>query len=154
RRRLDAQLQGDCALRHAGRGRVLPQRRHLAERDAQTDLDLIAMDLLVLGGTVFLGRSVVRAALERGDRVTIFHRGRHAIDEDLRSAGAGELDELIGDRRGDLAALAGRRWDAVIDTSGYVPSEVERAARALGANVGRYVFVSSISVYADFTNAG
>jgi 2'-hydroxyisoflavone reductase len=111
------------------------------------------MELLVLGGTVFLGRHVVRAALERGDSVTVFHRGRHALDQD-RGAAGDRLEEVLGDRRCDLAVLAGRRWDAVIDTSGYVPSEVEAAARALGATVGRYLFVSSISVYGDFSRVG
>ena len=108
------------------------------------------MDLLVLGGTVFLGRHVVSAALTRGHRVTIFHRGRHPLDPDaFDGAHAASLDEVLGDRRSDLGQLGERRWDAVIDTSGYVPSEVTGAAVALGPRVGRYVFVSSISVYAD-----
>src|SRR5262249_11809144 len=110
------------------------------------------MNLLVLGGTVFLGRHVVRAALERGDRVTLFHRGLHPLDDEARAPG-GALHEVHGDRRRDLARLGGRRWDVVIDTSGYVPSEVAHAAATLGPRCGRYVFVSSISVYADFSRA-
>jgi 2'-hydroxyisoflavone reductase len=106
------------------------------------------MDLLVLGGTVFLGRHVVHAALERGDRVTIFHRGRHPLDAAFR--GAPRLEVIHGDRRRDLGLLGGRRWDAVIDTSGFVPSEVASAATALGSRVGRYQFVSSISAFASF----
>ncbi len=108
------------------------------------------MNLLVLGGTVFLGRHVVRAAHDRGDRVTVFHRGLHPLDAEAR--GSGPLDEVHGDRRRDLARLDGRRWDVVIDTSGYVPSEVAHAADTLGLRCGEYVFVSSVSVYGDFSH--
>lgn len=106
------------------------------------------MDLLVLGGTVFLGRHVVHAALERGDHVTIFHRGRHPLDAAF--SGASRLEVVHGDRRRDLGLLGGRRWDAVIDTSAFVPSEVASAVAELGSRVGRYLFVSSISVYASY----
>src|SRR3989442_5802311 len=110
------------------------------------------MNLLVLGGTVFLGRHVVLAALERGDQVTLFHRGVNPLDAQLKAAG-GSLDEVLGDRRRDLAKLGGRSWDAVIDTSGYVPSEVAHAADVLGPRCARYLFVSSISVYGDCSRA-
>lgn len=102
------------------------------------------MDVLVLGGTVFLGRAVVDAALGRGDRVTIFHRGRHPAHR------PGEVEELRGDRDGGLGVLAGRRWDVVVDTSGYVPRLVRDSAASL-ARCGAYVFVSSGSVYADLS---
>jgi 2'-hydroxyisoflavone reductase len=100
--------------------------------------------LLVLGGTVFLGRAVVEAALGRGHEVTLFNRGRSAPG--LYEA----VEELHGDRTDDLSALAGRAWDAVVDTSGYVPRHVRASAEALRGS-GRYVFVSSVSVYADFS---
>jgi 2'-hydroxyisoflavone reductase len=100
--------------------------------------------LLVLGGTVFLGRTVVEAALARGHEVTLFNRGQ---------SGPGlypGVEELRGDRAGDLSALEGRTWDAVVDTSGYVPAQVRASAEAL-RHSGRYVFVSSVSVYADLS---
>jgi nucleoside-diphosphate-sugar epimerase len=100
--------------------------------------------LLVLGGTAFLGRHTVDAALERGDEVTIFTRGR--TNPELFP----EVEHLVGDRDGDLGALAGRRWDGVVDTSGYVPRVMRQSAELLRDAVGRYVFVSSISVYAGF----
>jgi 2'-hydroxyisoflavone reductase len=101
------------------------------------------MRLLILGGTVFLGRHLVDAALARGHTVTLFNRGR---------SGAGlfpEVERLTGDRDGGLAALRGRTWDAVIDTCGYVPRVVAQSADLLRDAVGHYTFVSSISVYAD-----
>jgi len=99
--------------------------------------------LLVLGGTVFLGRHVVEAALARGDDVTLFNRGRSA------PALYPEAETVLGDREHDLARLAGRRFDVVVDTSGYLPRLVGASARLLAANVERYVFVSSCSVYAS-----
>jgi Nucleoside-diphosphate-sugar epimerases len=98
-----------------------------------------------LGGTKFLGRHVVDAALARGDEVTIFTRGQ--TNPELYP----EVEHLTGDRDGDLGALQGREWDAVIDTSGYVPRIVRQAAEVLRDSVGRYVFVSTVSVYADFS---
>lgn len=106
------------------------------------------MDLLVLGGTRFLGRHLVEAALGRGHGVTLFNRGES--DPGLFP----EVEELRGDRGGDLSALRGRVWDAVIDTSGYLPREVRRSAGLLADMVGHYTFVSSISVYRDFGRTG
>jgi len=102
------------------------------------------MRLLVLGGTKFLGRAVAEDALARGHELTLFNRGR--TDPDLFP----KAERLRGDRKTDLSALADRTWDAVIDTSGYVPADV-RAAAELLLDSGRYVFVSSVSVYADFS---
>jgi 2'-hydroxyisoflavone reductase len=101
--------------------------------------------LLVLGGTKFLGRHAVDAALAGGHEVTIFTRGQ--TNPELFP----EAEHLHGDRDGDLGALAGRTWDGVVDTSGYVPRIVRQSAELLRDAVGRYVFVSSISVYADFS---
>jgi len=101
--------------------------------------------LLILGGTLYLGRHLAAGALARGHEVTLFNRGRTAPD---LFPGA---ERLRGDRDGDLAALAGRRWDAVIDTSGYLPRQVRASAALLAPAIERYCFVSSISVYADHT---
>jgi nucleoside-diphosphate-sugar epimerase len=103
------------------------------------------MRLLVLGGTKFLGRHAVEAALAAGHEVTIFTRGR--TNAELFP----EVQHLRGDRDGDLGALEGGEWEGVLDTSGYVPRIVRRTAELLRDAVGRYVFVSSISVYADFS---
>jgi 2'-hydroxyisoflavone reductase len=100
------------------------------------------MKLLVIGGTRFVGRHIVEAALARGDRVTLFNRGRSGP-----APGGAEFRQ--GDRNGDLAALAEGRWDAVIDTCGYLPAEIDRMAQALRGRVGCYLFISSVSVYAN-----
>jgi 2'-hydroxyisoflavone reductase len=102
------------------------------------------MRVLILGGTQFLGRHLVESALARGHAVTTFTRGKH--DDVLPPA----VERLTGNRDGDLSALAGLRWDAVIDTSGYVPHVVGRSARLLAEQADFYVFVSSISVYKDW----
>jgi 2'-hydroxyisoflavone reductase len=99
------------------------------------------MRLLVLGGTEFLGRAVVDAALGGGHTVTLFNRGR--TNPDLFPG----VERLVGDRDDDLSALAGRSWDAVVDPSGYVPRVVRASAELLRGSVAHYVFVSSISVY-------
>ncbi|MGI9110944.1 MAG: NAD-dependent epimerase/dehydratase family protein [Gaiellaceae bacterium] len=99
------------------------------------------MKLLVFGGTKFLGRAVVEAALARGHEVTLFNRGE--TNPGLFS----EAEKLRGDRDGDLAALEGREWDAVVDPSGYVPRVVGASASLLADAVEHYVFVSSVSVY-------
>jgi 2'-hydroxyisoflavone reductase len=100
------------------------------------------MRILILGGTQFLGRHTVDIALARGHEVTMFNRGQ------TRPELFPDAEKLRGDRDGDLGALAGRSFDAVVDTSGYVPRIVRETIEALG-DVGHYTFVSSISVYAD-----
>ena len=102
------------------------------------------MRLLLLGGPKFVGRAVIDVASARGHEVTLFNRG---------TTGAGlypELDRVVGDRDGGLEGLRGREWDAVVDTSGYLPRVVGQSAGLLADAVGHYVFVSSISVYASF----
>ena len=99
------------------------------------------MKILVLGGTVFLGRHFVEAALKRGHEVTLFNRGQH--NPELFP----ELETLIGDRDGSLDALSSRSWDAVLDTSGYFPRLVKASAEMLAGSTGHYTFISSISVY-------
>ncbi|MCK4412519.1 MAG: epimerase [Candidatus Eisenbacteria sp.] len=101
------------------------------------------MRLLILGGTIFLGRHLAEAALQGGHEVTLFHRGRHNPHLFPKAT------HLHGDRDGDLHALAAGEWDAVVDTSGYLPRLVRDSARLLSGRVGHYTFVSSISVYRD-----
>jgi 2'-hydroxyisoflavone reductase len=100
--------------------------------------------ILVLGGTKFLGRAFVEAALARGHDLTLFNRGE--TNADLFP----EAEKLRGDRSVDLSALAGRAFDAVVDPSGYVPAVVRASAELLG-DCGNYLFVSSVSVYADLS---
>lgn len=104
-----------------------------------------AMRILILGGTRFLGRYLIGEALARGHAVTLLNRGR--THPELFP----EVERLLGDRGGDLSALAGRSWDAAIDTSGYFPRDVAASAAALRGAVGRYLFVSTLNVYADLS---
>jgi len=106
------------------------------------------MKLLIIGGTIFLGRHLVEAALARGHEVTIFNRGQHSPEL------FPEIEKLHGDRIVNLDALRGRRWDAVIDTCGYVPKVVSASAELLADAVEHYTFISSISAYADFPREG
>ncbi len=106
------------------------------------------MNLLLLGGTVFLGRHIAACALQRGHHVTLFHRGKQ--NPDLFASAV----KLYGDRDGCLGALQDGQWDAVIDTSGYIPRVVADSTRLLAENCGHYTFISSISVYADVSDAG
>ncbi|HLU10473.1 MAG TPA: SDR family oxidoreductase [Oceanobacillus sp.] len=106
------------------------------------------MKLLVIGGTRFVGRHIVEAALARGHEITLFHRGQSNADL------FPEVEKIHGDREHDLDKLKGRRWDAVIDTCGYVPRIVRLSAEALADSVDHYVFISTISVYEDPAQAG
>lgn len=106
------------------------------------------MDVLLIGGPRFLGRALIDAALAAGHSVTMFNRGR--TNPQLYP----EVERLQGDRDGELDALRGRRWDAVIDTCGYVPRVVRQSAELLADAVGRYVFISTISVYAEPVQPG
>lgn len=99
------------------------------------------IDLLILGGTGFIGPHLVRRAVERGHRVTIFTRGRR--DGDLPPG----VTRLVGDRNGQLGALEGKRWDAVIDDSATNPDWVKASAALLKDATGRYLFTSSTGVY-------
>ncbi len=99
------------------------------------------MDILIIGGTIFLGRALVEAAVAQGHRVTLFNRGRS------NPAAFPELETIIGDRETDLEQLKGRRWDAVIDTCGYAPRLVEVSTEALKGVVEHYTFISTLSVY-------
>lgn len=105
-------------------------------------------ELLVLGGTGFIGPHLVRHAVARGHRVTIFTRGRR---EAALPAG---VTRLIGDRDGKLEALQGRRFDAVIDDSATKPERVRLSTQLLKDSVGRYLFTSSTGVYYPYLQAG
>jgi len=102
------------------------------------------MKILILGGTVFLGRTIAEAALAAGHEVTLFNRGKS------NPAAFAAIETIIGDRDTDLGKLAGRTWDAAIDPSGYIPRHVGAAAQALKDSVAHYTFISTISVYKNY----
>ncbi|OGI11291.1 MAG: hypothetical protein A2Y40_01290 [Candidatus Margulisbacteria bacterium GWF2_35_9] len=106
------------------------------------------MKILILGGTLFLGRHIIESAVRNGHEVTMFNRGKR--NPELFP----DVEKIQGDRDSDLAALKGRKWDAVIDTCGYIPRIVERSAEALSGNADTYLFISTISVYKDFSKPG
>ncbi len=106
------------------------------------------MKLLLLGGTVFLGKHIAEAALAAGHDVTLFHRGLHGGDL------FPDAEHVHGDRDGGLGALKGRRYDAVIDMSGYLPRVVRQSAELLAEVAGHYTFISSISAYRSFPMPG
>jgi nucleoside-diphosphate-sugar epimerase len=102
--------------------------------------------LLLLGGPKFLARALIDAALERGHELTLFNRGTTGADL------YPDVERIVGDRDRGLDGLRGRSWDAVVDTSGYLPRVVGASAGLLADAVDHYVFVSSISVYASFAD--
>jgi len=106
------------------------------------------MKILIIGGTRFLGRHLVNAARARRHEVTLFNRGLTNPHIFL------SVEKIHGDRDHDLDRLSGRNWDAVIDTCGYLPRRVRMSAEALKDAVESYVFISSLSVYADFAKTG
>lgn len=106
------------------------------------------MNLLIIGGTVFLGRHLVTAASASGHIVTTFNRGNHNLPEQK------EIERIIGDREKSLDALKGRKWDAVIDVCGMEPEVVAKSADFLKDSVEKYVFISSISAFDNFREIG
>jgi 2'-hydroxyisoflavone reductase len=106
------------------------------------------MRILIIGGTRFLGRHLVEAALAHRHDVTLFNRGKS------NPGLFPHVETIIGDRESDLDPLRGRIWEAVVDTSGFVPRIVRLSAEVLAANVTRYVFISSVSVYENFRKIG
>lgn len=103
------------------------------------------LNILVLGGTGFIGPHFVKHALERGHKITLFNRGRtntHLFPE---------AEKLVGDRNDNLRALEGRRWDAVLDNSGYTPLQVGLSVGLLKNACDQYLFTSTRAVYTDFT---
>jgi len=102
------------------------------------------MKILIIGGTKFLGRHLIEAALKNGHEVTLFNRGQFSKEE------FENVEQIHGDRNFDLGKIADRRFDVCIDTCGYLPQSVKAAAEFLRDAVGQYIFISSISVYRDF----
>jgi 2'-hydroxyisoflavone reductase len=103
------------------------------------------MDILVLGGSQFVGRHLVDVALKAKHNVTIFNRGKS------NPGLFPDAEELHGDRDGNLTALEGRSWDLVYDINGYAPRVVRQSAELLKDAVDHYIYVSTVSVYADFS---
>lgn len=106
------------------------------------------MKILIIGGTRFLGRHLVDAALAAGHEVTLFNRGK------TNPTLFPNVETITGDREQDIEKLSGREWDAAIDVAGYVPRIVRLSAEKLKNSVKRYIFISSISVYADNKKIG
>ena len=108
------------------------------------------LNILILGGTGFTGPFQVNYALARGHKVTLFNRGKRPSPE-----WPGEVEQLHGDRNtGDLKSLQGRKWDVCIDNPTSLPFWVRDAGKVLKGNVGHYLFISTISVYADGSKPG
>ncbi len=128
------------ALAGAALASGLPITAEAAEKD-EADRSL---SVLVLGGTGFIGPHMVREMLRRGHSVTLFNRGR------TNSGLFPDIETIKGDRDGGLQGLEGRSWDAVVDNSGYVPRHVQDSAGLLAKSTHRYLFISTLSVYADF----
>src|SRR5438045_7654474 len=135
--------------------RMKTSRRHFiklsaASMAATTMPDIFAANsvkplrILILGGTGFTGPFQVKYALSRGHQVTVFNRAKTHPGE-LRK----EVEQLVGDRNGQLDALRGKQWDVCIDNPTTLPAWVRDAAQVLKGNVNRYVFISTISVYTD-----
>jgi len=101
------------------------------------------MKILVLGGTLFVGRAIVEHAVALGHDVTMFNRGQ------TNPTLFPDIEHIVGDRNVDVGALAGRSFDAVIDTSGYFPRQVSSIVEVVGSGIDHYTFLSSVSVYAD-----
>jgi 2'-hydroxyisoflavone reductase len=103
------------------------------------------LSILVLGGTRFIGVQMTELALQRGHRVTLFNRGR------TNPTLFPQVEKIQGDRNGQIDGLKGRKWDAVIDNSGYYPRAVKLTAELVAPTAAQYLFVSSISVYPTFS---
>jgi 2'-hydroxyisoflavone reductase len=132
---------------------IAPEKPPLRARKIEINYQEQSMKLLVLGGTVFVGRHIVETALVQEHQVTIFNRGESNAEL------FPDVEKLTGDRDGNLAALAeqvreGRKWDAVIDTCGYVPRIVKQSLDLLKDATEQYTFISTVSVYADFSLVG
>src|SRR5512147_902973 len=102
------------------------------------------LKILILGGTRFIGLHMTSLALERGHTLTFFNRGKTHTDR------FPDIERIQGDRNGQIDGLEGRKWDVVIDNSGYVPRHARLTAEMLAPNVRQYIFTSSISVYPNF----
>ncbi|NIV17563.1 MAG: NAD-dependent epimerase/dehydratase family protein [Woeseiaceae bacterium] len=125
-----------------------PTLSHGSSHEGEADNTLSgSLDILVLGGTGFIGPHMVREALRKGHSVTLFNRGR------TNNTLFPDLETIKGDRDGGLDGLEGRKWDVVIDNSGYVPRHVKDSARLLSDNTSYYLYISTVAVYKDFKQA-
>jgi 2'-hydroxyisoflavone reductase len=106
------------------------------------------LKILILGGTNFLGPHLVEELEHRGHEITLFNRGTQDMSH------FPQVEKLQGDRDGDLTALEGRTWDAVIDTSGHLPRIVEQSSKLLAGATDHYTFISTVGVYANFHTLG
>jgi 2'-hydroxyisoflavone reductase len=120
-------------------------------RISTTPRERRSLRILVLGGTGFIGPHLVRAILARGHTPVLFNRGRTQPEMFVEQYTG--LENLVGDRDGDISALRGGRWDAVVDDSGYTPQQVRATVQLLRDSVARYVFTSTRAVYAGFTTS-
>ena len=122
---------------------------------AMQDAKPKSLKILVLGGSQFIGPALVEIARKRGHSITVFNRG---ITEKKKGSLGDDVERIIGDRdpdKGDgIKNLAGKTWDVCIDDSGYYPRHVKAVAELLAPNIKQYIFVSSISAYADNSKAG
>ena len=109
-------------------------------------MKIAALKILILGGTHFLGLHLTEELVNHGHEVTLFNRGTRSIDFPVQ--------QLQGDRDGNLEALYGHTWDVVIDTSGHVPRIVEQSAKLLAQSTSNYTFISTIGVYENFEKLG
>lgn len=107
-----------------------------------------SLRVLILGGTGFIGPHFISVLNDAGHRLTLFNRGRR------QARGIAGVETLTGDRNGQVDALRGREWDVVIDNSGYTPRQVRLTTDLLNGHVQHYIFISSISAYADFAKPG
>ncbi|WP_146909756.1 NAD-dependent epimerase/dehydratase family protein [Arenimonas daejeonensis] len=134
----------------AAAGSVLPSLAAAQSSAATIPKAARPLRILILGGTGFTGPFQINYALARGHKVTMFNRGKRPTPE-----WSGEVEQLLGDRdTGDLKSLEGRQWDVCIDNPTSLPSWVRDAGKVLKGNVGHYLFISTISVYADGAKPG
>jgi 2'-hydroxyisoflavone reductase len=117
-------------------------------RSAFADVPPAKLKILIMGGTGFLGPHVVETAKKRGHTLTLFNRGK------THPGLFPDIEQLHGDRKSDMSALEGRKWDAVVDTSAYIPADVTRSTTLLAPNVGHYLLISTVSVYAKLDKPG
>src|SRR6476620_9042029 len=142
------------------RNRMNTTRRHFIKVSAAATAVMSTQDIfaeekvkplriLILGGTGFTGPFQVKYALSRGHKVTVFNRGKTHPGELPK-----EVEQLVGDRNGQLDALKGKQWDVCMDNPTTLPVWVRDAAQVLKGNVDRYVFISTISVFSDNSKPG
>jgi 2'-hydroxyisoflavone reductase len=107
-----------------------------------------SLRVLILGGTGFIGPHFIDALTAGGHKISLFNRGKR--DPEVKPG----IEQLLGDRNGEIDALKGHDWDVVIDNSGYTPKQVKLTTDLLKEHAPHYIFISSIAVYADFAKAG